>query len=76
MSVYVIKEKSTMLRSFSNSLITRTFYTCRFYFIFSMWDFILFLICAGDVAACGASAHVVKTRPLIIIYGWAGGGGV
>ena len=40
-----------MLRIFANSLIMHTLYTRDLSFIFAMWDFVLFLICAGDVAA-------------------------
>ena len=49
-----------MLRIFSNSIITHTLYTHDFYF-FSMWDFVLFLNCASDVATSGASNRAIKT---------------
>ena len=55
-----------MLRIFANSLIKKTLYTRDFSFIFSMWDFVLFLICAGDVATHGASDCAIRTRPLIV----------
>ena len=54
-----------MLRISANSLTTHTLYTLDFSFIFFILDFVFFLICAGDVAACEASDRVNKTRPLI-----------
>ena len=59
------KGESTMLRIFANSLITHTLYTRDFYFIFFMWDFILFLICACDVIVRGAFDHTIKTQLVI-----------
>ena len=58
-----------MLNIFAYSLMTHALYTHDFSFIFSMWDFVLFLICAGDVTARGASDRAIKTRPLIITKG-------
>ena len=55
-----------MLRIFANSLITHTLYTRDFSFIFVMWDFVLFLIYAGDLASRGASDCAIKTRLLIV----------
>ena len=55
-----------MLRIFAKSLITHTLYKHDFSFIFVMWDFVLFLIYAGDVAARGASDHEIKIRLFII----------
>ena len=55
-----------MLKIFANSLVTHTLYTLDFSFIFSMWDFVLFLIFACDMVARGASDHAIKTRPLIV----------
>ena len=55
-----------MLRIFANSLITHTLYTRNFSFSFSMWDFVLFLICVRDVAARGASDRIIK-MPLLIV---------
>ena len=55
-----------MLRIFANSLVTHTLYTRDFSFIFVTWDFVLFLICACDVAACGASDRAIKTQSLIV----------
>ena len=56
-----------MLRIFATSLITHTLYKHDFSFIFDMWDFVLFLICAGDVATRGASDCAIKTRLFIVI---------
>ena len=55
-----------MLRIFANSLIMHTLYTRDFSFIFFMWEFVLFLICASDVAARGAFDHAIKMPRLIV----------
>ena len=34
-----------------------------------MWDFVLFLICAGDVEARGASDRKIKMRSSIVFKG-------
>ena len=49
-----------MLRIFANSLIMHTLYTRDFSFIFVMWDLVLFIICASDVAGRGASNRAIK----------------